>query len=470
MTTNSAKSPHRLSAPADLHLLYRKPSIKARANRKRVSMEQLESRIVLSSYELSINQWASKDRLTYSIPADAVVWYHGVNSINSTFDNLLGPGWKLAIAEAVSEWSSAANIDIAQVADQGGDSDYEGLPQGDPRFGDIRIGGYDFQNNVIMAVTDGPPPSGYTRAGDIQVNTGLSWNLGKDYDFQTVILHELGHSLGLEHPTDSTSIMYERYQGVRRSLDSGDLQGLLEIYGPRSPDSLNAQGYGLTPASPIAVPKPPAGRRVSILNGLSLAKPDDSDYFEITVPKGFIGTSLAVTASAKSLSMLSPKLSLIGSGGEVLQKISYAGSWGACVSLNLGQVQAGQTLRFRVEASEAGRFDIGGYTVKADFQGGEVPAPNAPPVNPPPPPPPSKPANPPVVVPPPSPKPPVVVAPPTPKPVPQPPTFVKPVVVPPTRPSFFQFGKANRVKPIRKAAVNKPANGSRPAVKRGIYF
>ena len=468
MTTNSAKRPHRLSASKNLHFQNRKPSTKARANRKWFSMELLESRIVLSSYELSINQWASKDRLTYSIPADGVVWYHGVNSINSSFDNLLGPGWKLAIAEAMSDWSSAANIDIAQVSDQGGDSDYEGLPQGDPRFGDIRIGGYDFQNNVIMAVTEGPPPSGYTRAGDIQVNTGLSWNLGKDYDFQTVILHELGHSLGLEHPSDSASIMYERYQGVRRSLDSGDLQGLLEIYGPRTPDSLNAQGYGLTLASPIAVPKPTVGARASILNGLSLAKTDDSDYFEITVPKGFIGTSLAVTASAKSLSMLSPKLSLIGTSGEVLQKISYAGSWGACVSLNLGQVQAGQTLRFRVEASEAGRFDIGGYTVKADFQGGEVPAANAPPVNPPPPP--AKPANPPVVVPPTSPKPPVVVAPPTPKPVPHPPTVVKPVVVSPTRPSFFQFGKQNRVKPIKKAAVNKPVNGSRPAVKRGIHF
>ncbi len=466
MTTNSAKSPHRLSAPADLHLLYRKPSIKARANRKRVSMEQLESRIVLSSYELSINQWASKDRLTYSIPADGVAWYHGVNSLNSSFDNLLGPGWKLAIAEAISEWSSAANIDIAQVVDQGGDSDYEGLPQGDPRFGDIRIGGYDFQNKVTMAVSEGPPPSGYTRAGDIQVNTGLNWNLGKDYDFQTVILHELGHSLGLEHPTDSASIMYERYQGIRRSLEPGDLQGLLEIYGPRKPDSLNAQGYGLTLSSPIAVPQPSAGARVSILNGLSLAKPDDSDYFEIKVPQGFIGTSLTITASAKSLSMLSPKLSLIGTGGEVLQKISYAGSWGVGASLNLGQVKAGQSLRFRVDASEPGRFDIGGYTVKADFQGGEV----LPPPPPPPQQPPSRPVNPPPGAPPKPPKPPVVVTPPIPKPVPPPPTVVKPVVVPPTRPSFFQFGKVNRVKPIKKATVSKPVRAIRPVVKHGIHF
>ena len=290
MTTNSPKSPHRLSASMTLHFQTRKPSTKANANRKRFSIEHLESRIVLSSYELSINQWASKDRLTYSIPADGVVWYHGMNQINAGFDNLLGPGWKLAIAEAISEWSSAANIDIAQVVDQGGDSDYEGLSQGDPRFGDIRIGGYDFQNKVTMALSEGPPPSGYTRAGDIQVNTGLNWNLGKDYDFQTVILHELGHSLGLEHPTDSASIMYERYQGIRRSLEPGDLQGLLEIYGPRKPDSLNAQGFGLTLSSPIAVPQPSAGARVSILNGLSLAKPDDSDYFEIKVPRAFVFT------------------------------------------------------------------------------------------------------------------------------------------------------------------------------------
>jgi hypothetical protein len=78
--------------------------------------------------------------------------------------------------------------------------------------------------------------------------------------------------------------------------------------------------------------------------------------------------------------------------------------------------------------------------------------------------------NPPPGAPPKPPKPPVVVTPPIPKPVPPPPTVVKPVVVPPTRPSFFQFGKVNRVKPIKKATVSKPVRAVRPVVKHGIHF
>lgn len=461
MTTISPLCLQRLSHRTFLRFLKRKTATRAgAATRKRFSVELLETRVALTGFELSANQWAMKDRLTYSIPADGVFWYHGINSLNSSFDSLLGPGWKLAIAEAISEWSSAANIDIAEVTDQGGDSDYGGLAQGDPRFGDIRIGGYDFQNQVVMALTESPPPSGYTRAGDVQINTGLNWNLGKDFDFQTVILHELGHSLGLEHPTDATSIMFERYQGTRRVLEPGDLQGLLEIYGPRRPDALNTQGFGLSLVSPIQVPQPDLGSRSSIVKSLSLAKPGDTDYFEVQVPQGFIGTSLIVTASAKSLSMLSPKLSLIAGDGALIQSSSSPGVWGSAVSLKIGQVQAGQTLRFRVDASESGRFDIGGFALTAEFQGGEVPLPKAPPATPPPSPPP---VTPPVVAPT-TPKPPVVVpTPPTPKPLPQP-TPSTPVIVQPTRPAFFQLGKANRVRPIKKAVVRKPLKAFRPVV------
>ncbi len=420
----------------------------------RCGVESLECRIVLSSYQLSVNQWATgTGHLTYSIPADGVYWNHGVNAINSSFDQLLGSQWRTAIAQAISEWSSVANIDIAQVPDQGLDFDYGGLAQGDPRFGDIRIGGYNFQNPVVMAVTATPPPFGYTQAGDVQVNLGLNWNLGRDYDFQTVILHELGHSLGLEHSTDPGSMMFEQYEGVRQSLAPDDIQGVQAIYGVRKPDALNAQGFGLSMAAPVAIPQPVLGARISIIHALSLAKSNEADYFEVKVPQGFIGDQLVVTASAGSISMLSPKISQIGSDGSVIQAVSTAGVWGASVSVNVGQVVPGQILRFRVDAAESGRFDIGGYSLTANYQGGQVPVPPVVTVAP-------------VPVPLPVSPPAVVVPPAAPKPVPVAPAQVvqpvttpvpaSPVVTKPTRPAFFHLGRPDRSKPVKPAKPVKP--------------
>lgn len=423
-----------------------------------VRLESLEDRLVLSSYELSANQWQNKTRLTYSIVPDGAFWYHGYNEINAAFGAKLGQGWQTIVAEALSQWSSVANIDITQVADNGGDSDWGGLAQGDSQFGDIRIGAYNFNNPVILAVTSGPPPSGWTQAGDVQLNTGQNWNNGSDYDFYTVILHELGHSLGLDHASDSSSDMYERYEGVRQTLAAGDIQGVQAIYGTRQPDSFNKAGQGNSLSAPITAPSPSLGNRTAAINGLSLEAPGVKDYIQVQIPQGFIGTSLVVTASAKSLSMVSPRLSLLDSGGSSVQTSANPGSWGSSVSLTLTGVQPGETYRFLVQSAEANRFNVGGYSFKTEFQGGQVPAPPTalPPasgnggsstpksptatVTPP--------VTPPV-------KPPTPTPTPTPQPTPTPVVTPKPVVTPVRRP-FYRPGKLTYPRAIKKVAATRP--------------
>lgn len=56
---------------------------------------------------------------------------------------------------------------------------------------------------------------------------GVPWQVdGTDFDVQTVMLHKLGHALGLGHSQDPSSIMFFAYEGVRRALDVIDLDAV----------------------------------------------------------------------------------------------------------------------------------------------------------------------------------------------------------------------------------------------------
>lgn len=346
----------------------------------------LENRELLTAYAISSSQWTDKSLITYSIPPDGVFWYSGTNQINAKLSRELGTDWQRIVAEVMDKWTRVADIDIAQVADKGGDGDYQAASQGASQFGDIRIGGYTYGQNPlqVLAMSSSPPPDGWTRAGDVQINLDNDWSVGAAYDFRTVLLHELGHSLGLDHTPDSGSIMYERYAGVRQNLGAGDIAGIQLIYGPRKEDAATLSGQGESLASAIKAPTPALGQRTSHTEKMELASSGVADYFQISIPVGFTGTSLEIKASATGLSMLSPALVQIDAAGNVLQTITNPGIWGGSASINLGMVQPGQSYYFRVQAAESGRFDIGGYRFSLNYTGGSVPSVPPPVVTPPP--------------------------------------------------------------------------------------
>jgi hypothetical protein len=70
---------------------------------------------------------------------------------------------------------------------------------------------------------------------DMGINTGYAWNLGcqelsTSFDLQTVILHENGHVVGLDHSSDINAIMYPSYQQANCSLGTDDINGIRALY------------------------------------------------------------------------------------------------------------------------------------------------------------------------------------------------------------------------------------------------
>ncbi len=96
-------------------------------------------------------------------------------------------------------------------------------------------------SNGVLGVTVG--------GNDITVISGWNWFTGADptmigagqYDFQTVVTHELGHATGLGHSTDDASVMYHTLAtgAVRHDLTLADL-AILDTDSGNQPEPLMA--------------------------------------------------------------------------------------------------------------------------------------------------------------------------------------------------------------------------------------
>jgi hypothetical protein len=73
----------------------------------------------------------------------------------------------------------------------------------------------------------------------ICLNPKQPWKVGFDgrlgtYDLRYTIAHEIGHAIGLDHPSAAGQLMSYRYDEKQDGLQPGDIRGAVLLYGPRA--------------------------------------------------------------------------------------------------------------------------------------------------------------------------------------------------------------------------------------------
>jgi hypothetical protein len=177
------------------------------------TMERLEDRINLTS-----SPWLNPGSLTLSFVPDGTSVGGGMTSnLTSTFGASNTAAWEQTILDAFQSWASQANINIGVVADGGQPLGTAGLPQGDPRFGDIRIAAAPLGNPAVAGLAQTATANGGvsgTIQGDIIINSNAPitvGGVGGTYDLFSVILHEAG--LGDVHHVSAGEIPPQRGRG-----------------------------------------------------------------------------------------------------------------------------------------------------------------------------------------------------------------------------------------------------------------
>lgn len=144
-----------------------------------------------------------------------------------------------AIAQAFQWWRTASDdlLSFEAVEDDSADivisffsAPDHGISNG---FKDTVNFGKSFGKNPILAHAYYPLEKiEGSHKGDIHFNDDIAWKVGdgSDYDLITVAAHEIGHSLGLKHNTDTQSLMHPEYGGAYTSIPPVDQKELHRMY------------------------------------------------------------------------------------------------------------------------------------------------------------------------------------------------------------------------------------------------
>jgi hypothetical protein len=341
--------------------------MKNRLKHRRPTLEALEDRVV--PYALSGYQWANTN-VSVSIMPDGTLSDTGVaTNLFATLNNVAPTAtWQREYARALQSWADVTPLNFHFVPDSGLPVGTAGSPQGDSRFGDIRLGGY--SNSLWLGTGYFPGPT--TVSGDTFINTGVTWHIGTVYDLYSTFVHESGHAIGLDH-SQTAAVMWPTVSTVYTGLYADDIAGAQAIYGARQPDAYDAAAPNDTIGSATPLGLDGSG---ALSISADLSSMADVDYYQVMAPTGNNG-NLTVSVDARNLSLLDPKVSVYGAGGALLGTVS-ASTYGSVATLNLSGLAGGQVYYLVADGATNDVFGMGAYSLQAQFSGFSASAPPAP--------------------------------------------------------------------------------------------
>jgi Matrixin/RTX calcium-binding nonapeptide repeat (4 copies) len=186
------------------------------------------------TYVLENEKWANPLGITWSFATTNFT--NPVDSIH--YDAFISNSTEqLIVKSALAKWASVANIKFIEVADEANYTDPGDYAVSLYNSPDIRIGYADWNTYTtnILGATAYRSVGGGLFFPDVQVsieNPALVPYQFYGASYYQVILHELGHALGLGHAVgDVNSIMNSALNTANQDLDATDIAGIQAIYG-----------------------------------------------------------------------------------------------------------------------------------------------------------------------------------------------------------------------------------------------
>ena len=335
-------------------------------------IEELESRLV--PYSVSGNSWPRPELITLSFMPDGTNLGGATSNLSRSFTSRFGTSarWQNEILRAAQSWAQQTNINFAVVPDSGAAAGSGNYLQGDPNFGDIRIGGFGFASNTLASAYMPPPVNNYSAAGDLNFNTSATFNVGSTYDLFTTAAHEIGHALGLTHSSLATAMMYPYYTGLKQALSSDDIKGIRMIYSQgtgRTADSLDivASNGSFDTATNISG-WIDSTTNEAVLKGLDITTTSDLDYYRVVAPYTTTGT-FTFTVQSSGISLLAPQVRVFDEARRELAFQSKLGTQGATLTGTIAGIQPGQTFFVQVDGADNTAFGTGRYALLLSFGG-----------------------------------------------------------------------------------------------------
>jgi hypothetical protein len=340
--------------------------VKPPKNSSLLRVESLEERRVMANFS---STWAMPQGISFSLVADGTDIYGAPSTLHATLQNALGTTvFRDEVQAAFRTWQGASNTFFYPRANDDGTSfSTPGGFQGLPTRGDIRIGMRPLDTSVGAI---GIPFDPLTNApGQIILNSNRAYSAtgsGTTFDLRTVLLQEIGHTLGLGNSTNTASVMYEWYQGQRRSLDASDVSHLQALYGRPANDSFEG-----TSSVPFELGVSTSGGQVTssqfnissqpLLIEANLNASDSIDTYQFRFDAAASTGTIALRTAG--ISMLLAELRLSDSAGNVLRTVTATDYFNSNLSLPLTGLTDRETYTITVvnatgQTGNSGRYRL----------------------------------------------------------------------------------------------------------------